>query len=137
MYGPLILGIVLMSIVVVGIIVCVILEMTIDSDNLGATVISGIVAACMFAGTIVLCTTPLNLVSAQNQYYEFIETKEMVEYMIDPEQGLANINLTSTVDNMNSWLTNARWSQIRWGNWSRYYQLDLDSLEYITMRVGD
>lgn len=138
MYGLLILGIIILSIGVVALILELIGQFLPYDIGQGLAFLGMFVMMfSVVVGGVLSGVSVARLKLADTEYYQFIETKEMVEYMIDPEQELANVDLTSTITEMNEWLVDAKWSQIRWGNWSMYCRLDLSDLEYITMKVGD
>ena len=77
---------------------------------------------------------PLN---AQREANYFISQKEYVEMAVNNGEGLENIAITQTIIEQNKWLANAKASKATYGTFSRYYNVDFDSLEPITVRQVD
>lgn len=72
---------------------------------------------------------------AREEYSTFINTKEMVEFIYEEDNALENAGLTSKIIELNNWLASAKASKEIYGDWSMYYFLDLDSLEYIQLKT--
>lgn len=68
------------------------------------------------------------------EYREFVETKQMVEdvYNGDYTQ-YENAGINIEIIELNKWLAHAKAEKQRFGDWSFYAGLDLDSLEYIKL----
>lgn len=127
-------------IIITGIVIwaCVYCSRTANFDTLGSVSIfisflAGIVFVVMLAISIAL---PLQ---AKKEYNEFIETQTMVEQVYNGGEytDLENAGLNNAIIEVNKWLTNARASVKQFGNWSMYYALDLDSLDYIKLVKGE
>ena len=88
----------------------------------------------------VMVLIPLSIfepLSAQREANYFISQKEYVEMAVNNGEGLENIAITQTIIEQNKWLANAKASKATYGNFSRYYNVDLDSLDPITVRQVD
>ena len=76
-----------------------------------------------------------NPIKATQEYYDFVETRTMVEQVYSGDYTeLENAGLNNAIIEVNKWLTKAKASKKQWGNWSMYYALDLDSLDYIVLK---
>ena len=96
-------------------------------------IISIVLIVVMVALTVVSIVLPIRNKREFNEYklkYEYVmnvvENMEPVEY--------ANMGVTSTVLEYNSWLNHARASKETYGRWSFYYNLPLEELEYIGVK---
>lgn len=74
---------------------------------------------------------------ARREVNYFIVQKEYVEMAVNNGEGLENIAITQTIIEQNKWLANAKASKATYGTFSRYYAVDLDSLEPITIRKNN
>lgn len=72
---------------------------------------------------------------ARQEYQTFINTQELVEEIYNEDSTLENAGLTNIIIDLNKWLAEAKASKEIYGNWSMYYALDLDNLEYIQLKV--
>lgn len=72
---------------------------------------------------------------AKQEYIEFVNTKEMVELVYEDDGSIENAGLTSKIIEVNNWLAKARASKETYGDWSMYYYLDLNELDYIQLNV--
>ena len=104
-------------------------EVALEGSGGGITVIT-IVALIILIGLAI--TLPLQ---AKQEYETYISTQEMVEEIYDEDSTLENAGLTNKIIELNNWLTKARASKEVYGNWSMYYLLDLESLDYIQLKV--
>lgn len=75
-------------------------------------------------------------ISAKEQYNKFVGVSEMVEQIYDENGSLENAGLTMKVIEMNTWLSDARVNKEMYGNWSMYCNLDLEAIDYISLK-GD
>ena len=92
--------------------------------------ISGIMLIGFVVSLAVAITNPL---AAKKEYSEYIRTYELVEDIYDSNQTIENVGLTNKVIELNQWLASARADKETYGNWSIYYAIDLDNLEYIKL----
>jgi hypothetical protein len=76
-------------------------------------------------------------IKAKKEYQTYIIQKEFVEEAYSNGTELDNIAMTQTIIEMNDWLINAKVNKKFYGNWSKYYNLDIDSLEPITAHRQD
>ena len=72
---------------------------------------------------------------AKKEYTIYISTQEMVEEIYNENSTLENAGLTNKIIELNNWLTRARASKETYGNWSMYYNLNLNELDYIRLNV--
>jgi len=99
-----------------------------DCIGWGISILMAIVVMTLIPLSIFL---PLN---AQREANYFISQKEYVEMAVNNGEGLENIAITQTIIEQNKWLANAKASKATYGSFSRYYNVDLDSLDPITVR---
>lgn len=94
----------------------------------GPTLIIGVICLVMFVSAII------NPIAAKNKYYEFLETKVLVEQLgtVNYDQ-YENLGLNSKIIELNQWLVQAKASKKQYGNWSMYYALDVENLDYIVL----
>ncbi len=84
---------------------------------------------------LVLLFAIVNPITANKEYNEFLETKALVEqvYQGDFTQ-YENLGLNSKIIELNQWLVQAKASKKQYGNWSMYYALDVENLDYIVLK---
>ena len=99
------------------------------SDNNFVFYIIG-TATCIVTIILLFCAI-FNPISAAEEVAYWSEFVPMVENLIEDSNGYQDVGITNKVIEYNSWLAKARSSQEIYGNWSRYYNLDLSQLEYI------
>ena len=73
---------------------------------------------------------PINA-AEQTAYWQ--EFKPMAEKIIADSTTGQSLGITDEVIEYNTWLAKARSSQEIWKNWSVYHNIDLSSLDYITI----
>ncbi len=99
--------------------------------------ITGIITtfiAIVFLTILILLAVILPL-CAKEEYTTYISTQEMVEEIYNENSTLENAGLTNKIIELNNWLTKARASKEIYGNWSMYYALNLNELDYIQLNV--
>lgn len=92
------------------------------------------------AGTVLLVTAVIialpaifvPISSAQEVAY-WQEFKPMAEDIISNSTSAQALGITDEVIEYNTWLAKARSSQEIWKNWSCYYNIDLSTLDYISI----
>ena len=94
----------------------------------GLTILNAILVVAL---TIVAICVPI---SAKNEMRQYQYQYEMCESLIEDGSLEQNVLIGSVAKDANIWLANARADKARWGNWSMYYDCDLDSLKYIGER---
>ena len=88
-------------------------------------------AILVIAVTIAAICVPI---SAKNEVRQYQYQYEMCESLIADGNLEQNVLIGSVAKDANIWLANARADKARWGNWSMYYDCDLDALKYIGER---
>lgn len=92
----------------------------------------------IFTGAILVILIGLAIflpLHAKQEYATYISTQEMVEEIYDEDSTLENAGLTNKIIELNNWLTKARASKEVYGDWSMYYLLDLENLDYIQLKA--
>lgn len=96
----------------------------------------GIITIITIAMLVILIGTAIILpLQAKKEYTTYISTQEMVEEIYNENSTLENAGLTNKIIELNNWLTRARASKETYGNWSMYYNLNLNELDYIRLNV--
>lgn len=72
-------------------------------------------------------------ITAQQQYQEYIIQKEYVQEAYENGTEYDNIAITQTIIEMNTWLAQAKASKQTYGNWSMYYNVDIENLAPISL----
>lgn len=72
-----------------------------------------------------------NPISAKREYREFVETKVIIEQVVESGDIYDNIGLSQSVIEANRWLAKAKAKKKSYGCFSKYYKLDLDNIEPI------
>ena len=95
----------------------------------------GIILIILMGATFLVCLgfSIINPICAKQEYQTFEIQKEFVQEAYENGTDADNIAITQTVIEMNTWLAEAKASKQTLGNWSAYYNIDLDSLEPITL----
>lgn len=70
---------------------------------------------------------------AKRDILEFEEYKIVVEEAYGNGTDLDNIGMTENIIHYNKWLAEAKASKKLFGNFSRYYKYDIESMEYISV----
>ena len=129
MYNLWWITIALTVVVVTGIFLCIFTDEILQGIGAIITLLFGIALLVVFIISIA------NPIIAKNEYNEFIETRTMVEQVYSGDYTeLENAGLNNEIIEVNKWLAKAKASKKQWGNWSMYYALDLDSLDYIVLK---
>lgn len=96
----------------------------------------GIITIITIAVLVILIGIAIILpLQAKKEYTIYISTQEMVEEIYNENSTLENAGLTNKIIELNNWLTRARASKETYGNWSMYYNLNLNELDYIRLNV--
>lgn len=99
------------------------------SDNYFIFYVIGVIA-CVVAIILLFCAI-FNPIGAAEEVAYWSEFAPMVEDLVESSSGYQDVGITNKVVDYNSWLAKARSSQEIYGNWSRYYGIDLSQLDYI------
>lgn len=73
-------------------------------------------------------------VSAKQEYLEFIEIKKSIELVYQSGNEYDNITISTKIIEANAWLAQAKADKQTLGCMSKYCALNLESLEYITLK---
>ena len=96
-----------------------------------AEVCTFILVATIIVNLFLVAAAIINPISAKNEVRVYQYQYEMSESLIEDGNLEQNILIGSVAKDSNIWLANARADKERWGEWSMYYDCDLDSLKYI------
>lgn len=96
----------------------------------GLDIVGGVcvVVAVMFV--FISIFVPLNAAEEAIYWQKF---KPMAENIINNSTSAQALGITDEVIEYNTWLAKARSSQEIWKNWSCYYNIDLSTLDYISI----
>ena len=64
----------------------------------------------------------------------YLERYAMVQTVIQNGEGIENIAINQTIIELNTWLSDAKASKATLGIFSGYYLMDLDGIEYLTVK---
>jgi len=73
-----------------------------------------------------------NPIWANREYLEFENLRQVV--LAQNGTNFENFQLTQKIIDVNNWLVKAKASNMQWGNWSMYYQINFDEVEPIVVR---
>ena len=86
---------------------------------------------CLIAAVIMIGTAIMVPIEAMEEAAYWQEFKPMAENIINSSDSYQSLGIADKVIEYNTWLAEARTSQEIWGNWSRYFNVDLSGLDYI------
>lgn len=88
---------------------------------------------CLVAAVIMIGTAIMVPINAMEEALYWQEFKPMAENIINNSTSAQALGITDEVIEYNTWLAKARSSQEIWKNWSCYYNIDLSTLDYISI----
>lgn len=135
MYGVWYLVIGFGVLLVLGIVLLIINYNYLDND---CGVCFGFGTALTLIGAIgfLFCFISVFIIPLQSkqEYLEFQIQKEQVELVIESGNDYANLAISQTIIELNTWLAEAKANKQTYGCFSNYYYIDLDNIEPIVNR---
>lgn len=94
------------------------------------------ILSAIFSAIFITLSAPMLINKRIDANKEYIRYKELYEYVmnvVDTMDGYnyANLGITQRILDYNEWLENAKASKETLGNWSIYYDIPVEELEYI------
>lgn len=96
----------------------------------GLSIVGGVCVVVAILFVLVSIFVPLGAAEEAAYWQEF---KPMAEDIINNSTSAQALGITDEVIEYNTWLAKARSSQEIWKNWSCYYNIDLSTLDYISI----
>lgn len=88
---------------------------------------------CLIVAVIIIIPAITVPIGAMEEVAYWQEFKPMAEDIINNSTSAQALGITDEVIEYNTWLAKARSSQEIWKNWSCYYNIDLSTLDYISI----
>lgn len=96
----------------------------------GLFITGGVCVALAVIFVFISILVPINAAEEAAYWQEF---KPMAEDIINNSTSAQALGITDEVIEYNTWLAKVRSSQEIWKNWSSYYNIDLSTLDYISI----
>lgn len=115
-----------------------VLENVHNNDFNGIGVFMMIVSSiCGFFFIVSLGVTTILTCITHERYYEYLETSQMIERVIEEGSDLENIEINKQIIEYNKKIAEAKAAVKSWGKWSPWSAYDVDALKYVRVYEKD
>ena len=134
MYGLWLIVIILSSIAAISTVLAIIFDRIDDFWSCKHVVFGGIAAGFFIIAFVMIFPAIVYPIRAKAEIQEHLENKALIEQVIASGNDYDNIAISQKIIDYNAWLAEAKASKKIYGNFSRFYYEDLESIQPILPR---